>query len=91
MRKYSQRQLTRSWTPRSPVSNAGNAHLLWPVQHGVRLGLVPNARHEREEAKRLIEERLTRDREDKARLIGEVEEWLERESGPGRNQDEETF
>jgi len=31
MRKYSQRQLTRSWTPRSPVSNAGNAHLLWPV------------------------------------------------------------
>ena len=32
---------------------------------------------EREDAKRVIEERLRRDREEKDRLIGDLEKWLE--------------
>jgi hypothetical protein len=31
----------------------------------------------REQAKRVTEERLSQDREEKDRLIGDVEEWLE--------------
>ena len=34
-------------------------------------------RTEREDAKRVIEQRLREDREDKDRLIGDVEEWLD--------------
>jgi len=42
----------------------------------------PTCRTEREDAKRVIEERLRQDREDKDRLIGDVEEWLgEQETG----------
>ena len=37
----------------------------------------PTCRAEREDAKRVIEERLRRDREEKDRLIRDVEEWLE--------------
>ncbi len=36
----------------------------------------PTCRTEREDAKGVIEERLRRDREQKDRLIGDVEEWL---------------
>ena len=36
----------------------------------------PTCRAEREEAKRVIEERLRRDREERNRLIRDVEEWL---------------
>lgn len=35
------------------------------------------ARQSREEAKRVIEERLRKDREEKDRIIKDVEEWLE--------------
>ena len=38
----------------------------------------PACRAEREDAKRLIEERLRRDREEKDRLIRDMEEWLEK-------------
>ena len=41
----------------------------------------PACRTEREDAKRVIEERLRRDREEKDRLIRDVEEWL-REQEP---------
>ena len=37
----------------------------------------PTCRTEREDAKRVIEERLREDREEKDRLIRDVEEWLE--------------
>lgn len=37
----------------------------------------PTCRAEREEAKRVIEERLRRNREEKDKLIKDVEEWLE--------------
>ena len=37
----------------------------------------PTCRAEREQAKRVIEERLRGDREEKDRLIRDVEEWLE--------------
>ena len=37
----------------------------------------PTCRAEREDAKALIERRLRRDREEKDRLIRDVEEWLE--------------
>jgi hypothetical protein len=37
----------------------------------------PTCRTEREDAKRVIEERLRRDRDQKDRLIRDVEEWLE--------------
>jgi len=37
----------------------------------------PTCRAEREDAKRVIEERLRGDREEKDRLIRDVEEWLE--------------
>ena len=37
----------------------------------------PTCRQEREDAKRVIEERLREDRADKDRLIRDVEEWLE--------------
>jgi len=37
----------------------------------------PTCRVEREDAKRVIEERLHHDREEKDRLIRDVEEWLE--------------
>jgi len=41
----------------------------------------PACKTEREDAKRVIEERLRRDRDEKDRLIGDVEEWLEDEGG----------
>ena len=37
----------------------------------------PTCKAEREAAKRVIEERLRQDREEKDRLISDVEEWLE--------------
>ena len=37
----------------------------------------PTCRQEREDAKGVIEERLRKDREEKDRLISDVEEWLE--------------
>ena len=37
----------------------------------------PTCRAEREEARRVIEERLRRDSEEKDRLIRDIEEWLE--------------
>ena len=37
----------------------------------------PTCRTEREDAKRVIEERLRGDREEKDRLIRDVEEWLD--------------
>ena len=37
----------------------------------------PTCRQEREDAKRVIEERLRTDREEKDRLIRDVEEWLQ--------------
>ena len=37
----------------------------------------PTCRTEREDAKRLIEDRLRQDREEKDRLIRDVEGWLE--------------
>ena len=40
----------------------------------------PTCRTEREDAKRVIEERLREDRADKDRLIGDVEEWLDTSS-----------
>ena len=52
----------------------------------------PTCRQEREDAKRVIEERLREDREEKDRLIGDVEEWLGerslrlRASLPGKRQ-----
>ena len=39
----------------------------------------PTCRTEREDAKRLIERRLREDREEKDRLIRDVEEWLSEE------------
>ena len=36
----------------------------------------PECKAEREEAKRVIEDRLRKDREEKDRLIKDVEEWL---------------
>jgi hypothetical protein len=36
----------------------------------------PTCKQEREDAKRVIEQRLRRDREEKDRLIRDVEEWL---------------
>ncbi len=36
----------------------------------------PTCRIEEEQAKRLIEERLRKDREDKDRLVGDLEDWL---------------
>ena len=41
----------------------------------------PACRTEREDAKRVIEERLRRDREEKDRLIRDVEQWLEEQAG----------
>lgn len=40
-------------------------------------GECPTCKAEREEAKRVIEERLRRNKEDKDRLIRDVEKWLE--------------
>jgi len=37
----------------------------------------PTCRTDREDAKRVIEERLRRDREEKHKLIRDVEEWLD--------------
>jgi len=42
----------------------------------------PSCRQEREDAKRLIEERLRQDREEKDRLIRDAEDWL---GGQGEN------
>jgi len=44
----------------------------------------PTCKTEREDAKRVIEERLRRDREHKDRLIRDVEEWLEEPTWTGK-------
>jgi hypothetical protein len=41
----------------------------------------PTCRTEREDAKKVIEERLRREREETDRLIGDLEDWLEEEGG----------
>ena len=43
----------------------------------------PTCRQEREDAKRVIEERLRKDREEKDRLISDLEEWLNEQESDG--------
>ena len=47
------------------------------MQDSIEGGECPTCRTEREDAKRVIEERVRGDREEKDRLIRDVEEWLQ--------------
>lgn len=46
------------------------------MQDSIEGGECPTCRQERDDAKSVIEERLREDRDDKDRLIRDVEEWL---------------